>query len=94
MAEQTSQRNFKTVDIIDYSMQNNPTKVNDAFDQLISSKVIDGLETKKREVSARMFSDNKETSVEEPEIEEPKVEVQAEPQTEPEIQTEPYKVEA
>ena len=94
MAAQTTQRNFKTVDIIDYSMQNNPTKVNDAFDQLISSKVIDGLETKKREVSARMFSDNKETSVEEPEIEEPKVEVQAEPQTEPEIQTEPDKVEA
>lgn len=89
MAEQTSQRNFKTVDIIDYSMQNNPTKVNDAFDQLISSKVIDGLETKKREVSARMFSDNEEISVEEP-----KVEVQAEPQTEPEIQTEPDKVEA
>ena len=89
MAEQTTQRNFKTVDIIDYSMQNNPTKVNDAFDQLISSKVIDGLETKKREVSARMFSDNEEISVEEP-----KVEVQAEPQTEPEIQTEPDKVEA
>ena len=89
MAEQTSQRNFKTVDIIDYSMQNNPTKVNDAFDQLISSKVIDGLETKKREVSARMFSDNEEISVEEP-----KVEVQDEPQTEPEIQTEPDKVEA
>ena len=89
MAEQTSQRNFKTVDIIDYSMQNNPTKVNDAFDQLISSKVIDGLETKKREVSARMFSDNEEISVEEP-----KVEVQAEPQTEPENQTEPDKVEA
>ena len=89
MAEQTTQRNFKTVDIIDYSMQNNPTKVNDAFDQLISSKVIDGLETKKREVSARMFSDNEEISVEEP-----KVEVQTEPQTEPEIQTEPDKVEA
>ena len=89
MAEQTAQRNFKTVDIIDYSMQNNPTKVNDAFDQLISSKVIDGLETRKREVSARMFSDNEEISVEEP-----KVEVQAEPQTEPEIQTEPDKVEA
>ena len=74
MAEQTSQRNFKTVDIIDYSMQNNPTKVNDAFDQLISSKVIDGLETKKREVSARMFSDKEEIPVEEPEVE-----IQAEP---------------
>ena len=74
MAEQ----DFKTVDIIDYSMQSSPTQVHDAFDQIITSKVIDGLETKKREVSARMFSDK----IEEPEIEEPKVEVQAEPETE------------
>ena len=78
MAEQEVQRNFKTVDIIDYSMQSNPTSVNDAFDQIITSKVIDGLETKKREVSARMFSDKEEISVEEPEI----VEVQAEPEPE------------
>ena len=80
MAEQIAQRKFKTVDIIDYSMQGNPTKVNDAFDQIISNKVVDGLETKKREVSARMFSDKEEISVEEPEIEEPKVEVSTEPE--------------
>ena len=84
MAEQTAQRSFKTVDIIDFAMQSKPTKVNDAFDQIITSKVVDGLETKKREVSARMFSDKEEISVEEPEVE-----VQTEPQTEPEIQTEP-----
>ena len=78
MAEQEVQRNFKTVDIIDYSMQSNPTSVNDVFDQIITSKVVDGLETRKREVSARMFSDK----IEEPEIEEPKVEVQAEPEPE------------
>ena len=78
MAEQ----NFKTVDIIDYSMQSSPTQVHDAFDQIITSKVIDGLETKKREVSARMFSDKEEISIEKPEIEEPKVEVQAEPEPE------------
>ena len=84
MAEQEVQRNFKTVDIIDYSMQSNPTSVNDAFDQIITNKVVNGLETKKREVSARMFSDKEEISVEEPEVE-----VQTEPQTEPEIQTEP-----
>jgi len=76
MAEQVTQQNFKTVDIIDYSMQSNPTKVNDAFDQIITNKVVDGLETKKREVSARMFSDKEEISIEEPEIE-----VQAEPET-------------
>ena len=69
MAEQTAQRDFKTVDIIDYSMQSNPTKVHDAFDQIITNKVIGGLETKKREVSARMFSDKEEISNEEPEVE-------------------------
>ena len=78
MAEQEVQQDFKTVDIIDCSMQSSPTQVHDAFDQIITSKVIDGLETKKREVSARMFSDK----IEEPEIEEPKVEVQAEPEPE------------
>ena len=81
MAEQTAQRDFKTVDIIDYSMQSNPTQVHDAFDQIITNKVVDGLETRKREVSARMFSDKEEISIEEPEMEEPKVEVQAEPET-------------
>ena len=75
MAEQ----DFKTVDIIDYSMQSSPTQVHDAFDQIITSKVIDGLETKKREVSARMFSDKEEISIEEPE---PEIEVQAEPEAE------------
>ena len=78
MAEETTQRNYKTVDIIDYSMQSNPTSVNDAFDQIITSKVIDGLETRKREVSARMFSDKEEISVEEPEVEVPVVEPEAE----------------
>ena len=77
MAEQIAQRKFKTVDIIDYSMQSNPTSVNDAFDQLITSKVVDGLETRKREVSARMFSDKEEISIEEPEVE-----VQSEPEPE------------
>ena len=77
MAEQATQQNFKTVDIIDYSMQSNPTKVNAAFDQIITNKVIGGLETKKREVSARMFSDKEENSNEEPEVE-----VQAEPEPE------------
>ena len=78
MAEETAQRNYKTVDIIDYSMQSNPTSVNDAFDQIITSKVIDGLETRKREVSARMFSDKEEISVEEPKVEVPVVEPEAE----------------
>jgi len=78
MAEQTAQRDFKTVDILDYSMQSNPTSVNDAFDQIITNKVVDGLETKKREVSARMFSDKEEISIEEPEVE---VQTEPEPET-------------
>ena len=73
MAEQ----NFKTVDIIDYSMQSSPTQVHDAFDQIITSKVIDGVETRTREVSARMLSDKEEIPVEEPEVE-----IQAEPEPE------------
>ena len=73
MAEQ----DFKTVDIIDYSMQSSPTQVHDAFDQIITNKVVDGLETRKREVSARMFSDKEEIPVEEPEVE-----IQAEPEPE------------
>ena len=77
MAEQEVQQNFKTVDIIDYSMKSSPTQVHDAFDQIITSKVIDGLETRKREVSARMFSDKEEIPVEEPEVE-----IQAEPEPE------------
>jgi len=57
----SEQQEFKTVDLIDYSMQNNPLKVNDAFNQLISSKVVDMLATKKQEVSNTMFTDKVET---------------------------------
>ena len=78
MAEQPAQKDYKTVDIVDFAMQGKPTKINDAFDQIITSKVIDGLETRKREVSARMFSDKEEISVEEPKVEVPVVEPEAE----------------
>ena len=77
MAEQQAQQDFKTVDIIDFAMQSKPTKVNDAFGQIISNKVVDSLATRKQEVSARMFSDKEENSNEEPEVE-----VQAEPEPE------------
>ena len=78
MAEQQAQQDFKTVDIIDFAMQSKPTKVNDAFGQLISNKVVNSLATRKQEVSAKMFA-NKE---EEPEIEEPTAEVPTEPEVE------------
>tara|TARA_B100000029_G_C17516419_1_gene938264 strand:+ start:123 stop:377 length:255 start_codon:yes stop_codon:yes gene_type:complete len=84
MAEQETQRDFKTVDIIDFSMQSKPTRVNDAFGQLISDKVVDHLATKKQEISAKMF---KSKEVEPAETE---VEVQVEP--EPEAEVEPMEV--
>ena len=70
MAEQQAQQDFKTVDIIDFAMQSKPTKVNDAFGQLISNKVVNSLATRKQEVSAKMFSDKEEDpAIEEPEVE-------------------------
>ena len=78
------QREFKTVDIIDFSMQNNPLKVNDAFNQLISSKVVDMLATRKQEVSNNMFVDKPEI---EAEVEAEPEEVVTEPITEPEAET-------
>ena len=74
MAEQTTQQNFKTVDIVDFAMQGKPTKINDAFGQLISNKVVDSLASRKQEVSAKMFADK----VEEPTAEVPVVEPEAE----------------
>ena len=74
MAEQQVQQDFKTVDIIDFAMQSKPTRVNDAFGQLISNKVVDSLATRKQEVSAKMFADK----VEDPATEEPTSEPEAE----------------
>ena len=58
----------KTVDIVDFSMQDKPTKVTDAFTQIMSTKIVDSLAGKKQEISAKMFSDNTEVpAIEEPE---------------------------
>ena len=85
MSEQPQkQQEFKTVDIVDFSMQNNPLKVNDAFNQLISSKVVDMLATKKQEVSNNMFADGED---EPEEIQAEPEEVVTEPITEPEEET-------
>ena len=78
MAEQQTQQNFKTVDIIDFAMQGKPTRVNDAFGQLISNKVVNSLASRKQEVSAKMFTDK----VEDPATEEPTAEVPVEPEAE------------
>ena len=73
MAEQPAQKDYNTVDIVDFAMQGKPTKINDAFGQLISNKVVDSLATRKQEVSAKMFADK---------VEEPTTEVSVEPEAE------------
>ena len=74
MAEQLAQKEFKAVDIVDFAMNSQPIKVNDAFDSIIADKVISSLATRKQEVSANMFQDKQEIPVE--------VEVTTEPETE------------
>ena len=70
MAEQETQRELKMVDIVDFSMQDKPIKVTDAFNTLIADKVTNSIDTRKQEVSAKMFADK---------IEEPSVEVEEPP---------------
>lgn len=43
-------------DILDATVDGEPTKVQTAFDQLIGQRIMDALETRKREVAASMFS--------------------------------------
>ena len=79
MAEQQEPRELRTVDIVDFSMQDKPVKVTDAFNTLIADKVTNSIDTRKQEVSAKMFADkieepSAEVSAEEPSIEEPPAE--------------------
>ena len=79
MAEQQEPRELKTVDIVDFSMQDKPIKVTDAFNTLIADKVTNSIDVRKQEVSAKMFADkieepSAEVSAEEPSIEEPPAE--------------------
>ena len=67
MAEQETQRELKMVDIVDFSMQDKPIKVTDAFNTLIADKVTNSIDPRKQEVSAKMFADK----IEEPSVEEP-----------------------
>ena len=78
MAEQEAGREIKTVDIVDFSMQDKPIKVTDAFNTLISDKVVDSIASRKQDVATSMFTNkieepSVEASVEEPKVEEPPV---------------------
>ena len=72
MAEQQEPRELRTVDIVDFSMQDKPVKVTDAFNTLIADKVTNSIDVRKQEVSAKMFADK----IEDPsaEVEEPPAE--------------------
>ena len=62
MAEQETNKEIKMVDIVDFSMQDKPVKVTDAFNSLISNKVVDSITSKKQDVATSMFT----SKVEEP----------------------------
>ena len=77
MAEQETQKALKMVDIVDFSMQDKPIKVGDAFNTLIADKVTSAIDTRKQDVSARMFADKVEepaAAEESPKVEEPPAE--------------------
>ena len=79
MAEQETAREIKTVDIVDFSMQDKPIKVTDAFNTLISDKVVDSITSRKQDVASSMFTSkieepSVEASIEEPKVEEPPAE--------------------
>jgi len=70
MAEQQTPKEITTVNIVDFSMQDKPIKVTDAFNTLMSNKIVDSLVAKKQEVSTQMFTNK----IQEPEVEVPEVE--------------------
>ena len=76
MAEQKTQKALKMVDIVDFSMQDKPIKVTDAFNTLIADKVTNSIDARKQEVSAKMFADKVEepAAEESPKVEEPPAE--------------------
>ena len=51
-------------DIIDAAVEQEPTKMQTAFDQLIGPRIMDALETKKKDIAASMFSSDVEVEVE------------------------------
>jgi len=84
MAEQETQRELKMVDIVDFSMQDKPIKVTDAFNTLIADKVTNSIDARKQEVSAKMFADKIE----------PEIQPEEQPVAQTEPEPEPDKVEA
>lgn len=51
-------------DIIDAAVEQEPTKMQAAFDQLIGARIMDALEAKKQEIASNMFSGDQEVEAE------------------------------
>jgi len=47
-----------TIDLINHAMENNPTKLGDAFNSLVMSKVVDAVSAKKSELQQSMFGED------------------------------------
>lgn len=64
------EQQFTIQDIIDGAIENEPTKVQAAFDHLIGPKIMDALEARKQEIAKSMFSrDDVESQTDEIEVE-------------------------
>ena len=64
------EQQFTIQDIIDGAIENEPTKVQAAFDHLIGPKIMDALEARKQEIAKSMFShDEVESQTDEIEVE-------------------------
>jgi hypothetical protein len=51
---------YSIQDIIDGAVENEPTKVQAAFDSLIGPRVMAALEARKKEIASSMFASNEE----------------------------------
>lgn len=63
------EQQFTIQDIIDGAIENEPTKVQAAFDHLIGPKIMDALEARKREIAHSMFSPDSDDQTQTDEIE-------------------------
>jgi len=63
------EQQFTIQDIIDGAIENEPTKVQSAFDHLIGPKIMDALEARKREIANLMFAPENEVETQTDEIE-------------------------
>lgn len=63
------EQQYTIQDIIDGAVQNEPTKIQAAFDHLIGPKIMDALEARKKEIASSMFGSNDDVETTTNEIE-------------------------